>query len=62
VRKVLTEEELYPFHNLGYQEIGEEELGVMTCELARLQDAKKDLWIDKLQIPVRNRKDPLQLK
>jgi hypothetical protein len=35
-RKELTEEEIYPFHDLGYHEIGEEESGVTIHELARL--------------------------
>jgi hypothetical protein len=33
-RRVLTEEELYPFHDLGYHDIGEERSGVTTRELA----------------------------
>jgi hypothetical protein len=34
-------EELYPFRDLGYREIGEEESGVTTRELARLRAAKR---------------------
>jgi hypothetical protein len=35
-RNALTEEELYPFRDLGYRKVGEEESGVTTHELARL--------------------------
>jgi hypothetical protein len=40
-RKVLTGEEIYPFRDLGYHEIGEEELGFTTRELMRLRAAKR---------------------
>jgi hypothetical protein len=41
-RRVLTKEKgLYPLCDLGYHEIGEEDLGATTRELARLRDAKK---------------------
>jgi hypothetical protein len=35
-RRALIEGELYPFHDLGYRGIAEEESEVMTRELARL--------------------------
>jgi hypothetical protein len=35
-RRALMEEELYPFCDLRYREIGEEELGVRTRELTKL--------------------------
>jgi hypothetical protein len=35
VWKALTEEEPYPFHDFGYREIGKEESGASTHELAR---------------------------
>jgi hypothetical protein len=33
--RVLTEKEIYPFNDFGYHEIGKEELGASTHEIAR---------------------------
>jgi hypothetical protein len=45
-RRALTKGELYPFRDLGYRGIAEEETEVTTRELARSQTARKNLWID----------------
>jgi hypothetical protein len=45
-RRALKKRELYPFHDLGYREIAEEESKVTTRELTKSRTAKKDLWID----------------
>jgi hypothetical protein len=45
-RRALTKGELYPFHDLGYREIAEEESKVTTHKLVKSRAAKKDLWID----------------
>jgi hypothetical protein len=50
-RRALTKGEMYPFHDLGYREIAEEESGATTRKLTRLRAARKDQWVDKLQIP-----------
>jgi hypothetical protein len=45
-RRALTEGELYPFRDLGYRGIAEEESEVTTHELARSRTVRKNLWID----------------
>jgi hypothetical protein len=45
-RRALTKGELYPFRDLGYRKIAEEESEVTTRELAKSRAAEKDLWID----------------
>jgi hypothetical protein len=41
-QKVLIEKELYPFRDLEYREIGEEESGVMTHELVIFRVVKRN--------------------
>jgi hypothetical protein len=50
VQRALTEKELYPFCDFGYREIGKEDSGASTHELARSRDFDKRLWVRPLVI------------
>jgi hypothetical protein len=53
-RRALMEEELYPFCDLGYCNIGEEESGFTTRELVKLRAVKRTCGSIKIEIPTRN--------
>jgi hypothetical protein len=44
VKKALTEEEPYLYRHFGYREIGKEESGVSTHELARSRVTTSTFW------------------
>jgi len=50
--RVMTEKELYPFCDLGYREIGEEESNVSTCKLVKSQSCDKEFGVRPLVISV----------
>jgi hypothetical protein len=50
--RALTEKELYPFRDLGYREIGEEESNVSTRELAKSRSCDKEFGVRPLVISV----------